>query len=191
MDNHTLHTFIKQVSRNIPDEDFPLLVSCASNQKLKKGEVILKEGESCRAFYLVEKGYLRTYSTKGETIVNLNFAFEGDFASNLKSVYSHEASEVTIEAGEDASVWIFDLDIITEEFDRNPQILTFMRRVAVYILLAAEEHSKLFKLYTPTERYRHIEENNPRLLQRVSLSQLASYLGIARETLSRIRAKRP
>jgi len=47
----------------------------------------------------------------------------------------------------------------------------------------------MFKMYTPTERYRYIEKNNPRLLQRVSLTQIASYLGIARETLSRIRAK--
>jgi hypothetical protein len=58
------------------------------------------------------------------------------------------------------------------------------------MLLASEAHSDLFKIYTPTERYRYIEKNNPKLLQRISLSQMASYLGIARETLSRIRAKK-
>jgi len=58
------------------------------------------------------------------------------------------------------------------------------------MLLIAEEHINFYKMYTPTERYHYIEKNNPQLLQRVSLSQMASYLGVTRETLSRIRAKR-
>ena len=94
-----------------------------------------------------------------------------------------------IEAGEDASVWVFNLDEITGRYNSHPQIVLFIRRLAIHLSVASEEHSNFFKLYTPTERYRYIEKNKPHLLQRVSLSQLASYLGVARETLSRIRAK--
>jgi len=75
------------------------------------------------------------------------------------------------------------------QFEPHPQISIFVRRLAIHVLLASEEHSNLFKIYTPTERYRYIEQNNPKLLQRVSLSQMASYLGVTRETISRIRAK--
>jgi len=186
----TLGTYIKQVSKRIADEDIPLLIDCAQRMEFKKGKPLLKEGEACRAFYLVEKGYLRTWYNKGGAAINLNFTFEGDFTTNLKSIIGRQASELTIEAGEDISVWIFDLDAMAERLASHPQVSLFIRRLAVRILLAAEDHSNLFKLYTPTERYHYIEKNNPRLLQRISLSQIASYLGVSRETLSRIRSKR-
>ena len=190
MDHNTLRDYIKQVSQRIADEDIPLLISCAQGRELKKGEPLLKEGEVCRAFYLVEKGYLRTWYNKDGVIINLNFTFEGDFATNLKSVKTRKASEFTIEAGEDTSVWIFNLDVIAEQFNSHPSIILFIRRLTVNLLIASEEHSNLFKIYTPTERYRFIEKNNPKLLQRISLSQIASYLGVTRETISRIRGKR-
>ncbi len=185
-----LQDSIKKVSKRITDEDIPLLVSCAQSRELKKGEVLLKEGEICREFYLVEEGYLRMYYNKDGVPINLNFAFEGDFISNSRSINGRNPSELIIEAGEDARVWVFNIDVVITEFDAHPQIVLFIRRLSVHILLAAEEHSNLFKLYTPTERYRYIEKNNPKLLQRISLSQLASYIGVTRETLSRIRGKR-
>lgn len=190
MDQETLISSIKKVSKRITDEDIPLLVSCAQYHEFKKGEILLKEGEVCRSFYLVEKGYLRTWYNKDGTAINLNFTFEGEFTTNLKSIYSRHESELIIEASEDTSTWIFNLNAITDSFNSDPQIASFIRRLAIHILLAAEEHSNLFKMYTPTERYRYIEKNKPALLQRVSLSQIASYLGVTRETLSRIRGKK-
>ena len=150
----------------------------------------MKEGEVCREFYLVESGYLRTWYNKDGVAINLNFAFEGDFTTNLKSINSRQGSELIIEAGEASNVWVFSLDTARAEFRSDPRIVLFVRRLSLHIMLKAEEHSNLFKLYTPTERYHYIEKNNPELLQRISLSQLATYLGVTRETLSRIRGKR-
>jgi CRP-like cAMP-binding protein len=189
MDNNTLQSYLKRVSKYVSDEDISFLLSWAEKRDLKKGEPLLKEGEVCRAFYLVDNGYLRSWYNKDGIAISLNFTFEGEFAGNLKSVKSRQASELTIEAGENVSVWIFNLDLIAEQFNQLPQLSNFVRRVVVQLLLASEEHSNLFKMYTPTERYLYIEKNKPKLLQRVSLSQLASYLGVTRETLSRIRRK--
>ena len=141
MDDNTLHAYIKQVSKNIADEDIPLLLSCAINRKLKKSEPLLKEGEVCRSFYLVDQGYLRTWYNKDGAVINLNFTFEGDFTTVLKSFKNHQASEVVIEAGEDTSVWIFNLDIIAEQFNSNPIIILFIRRLISHLFLASEEHS--------------------------------------------------
>jgi CRP-like cAMP-binding protein len=87
-------------------------------------------------------------------------------------------------------VWDFNINNVKGRYTGHPRIAQFIRRVAVRTLLASEEHSKLFKIYTPAERYHYVEQHNPQLLQRISLSQIASYLGVARETLSRIRAKK-
>ena len=190
MDQQALHESIKQVSTRITEEDISLLVSCAVPRELRKGDTILKEGEVCRSFYLVEKGYLRTFcNNKDGVTINLNFTFEGDFTSNLKSLQSRKPSEFNIEAGEDASVWIFHVDSLKQKLDSSTAVSLFVRGLAIRVLQAADEHGNLFKMYSPAERYHYMEKNNPRLLQRISLSQMASYLGVARETLSRIRAK--
>ncbi len=190
MEGKSIGDYIKKVSDRIPAEDIPLLVAWAESREFKKGTVLLKEGTVCREFYLVEKGYLRTWYNKDGAAINLNFTFEGAFTTNLKSLNGRLPSELTIEAGEDARVWVFNLDLRRERPGSDAQIVLFVRRLALHIMLVAEEHSNLFKLYTPTERYRYIEKNNPTLLQRISLSQLATYLGVTRETLSRIRGKK-
>jgi CRP-like cAMP-binding protein len=185
-----LQDFIKKVSARIPDEDLPLLASCTRSRHLRKGEILLNIGDVCREFYLVNEGHLRTWYNKDGVTINLNFTFEGNFITNPQSIHGREPSELIIEAGEDTSLWVFNLDDVAVKYDRDPQIILFIRRLALHILLAAEEHSNFFKTHTPTERYRYIEKNNPLLLQRISLSQIASYLGVTRETLSRIRAKK-
>lgn len=188
MDQKALHANITEISA-MSDEDFALLMTCAKLLPLKKGQMLLKEGEVCRAFYLVDMGYLRTYYNKDGVEINLNFTFEGHFSSDLKSIKSKHASEINIEAGENSKVWMIDRDKLSAFYVVNPAIALFVRRLAIRLLLASEEHSNLFKVYTPTERYHYIEKNDPQLLQRISLSQLASYLGVTRETISRIRAK--
>jgi CRP-like cAMP-binding protein len=189
MDSTMLYTAITQVSE-LSDEATSLLMHHTKSRELKKGEAILKEGEVCRAFYFVENGYLRTYYNKDGVVINLNFTFEGQFTANLKSIKSRKGSEYTIEAGEDTKLWIFNLDGIPDKIKSSSPVNIFIRRLAIRLLLASEEHSNLFKMYTPIERYRYLEKNNPALLQRISLSQIASYIGVARETLSRLRSKK-
>ena len=188
MDNKTLEQHITEIAE-LPPEDLALVMSCVTSKQLKKGEAILKQGEVCTCLYLVEKGYLRTYYNKDGVAINLSFALEGDFTSNLKSFKSKKPSMLIIEAGEESTVWVFSISGLSARFGERPQISRFVRRLAISLLLKSESHSNIFKIYTPTERYRHIEKNNPKLLQRISLSQMASYLGVTRETLSRIRAK--
>ena len=188
MNHEDLKARIAQISP-LPEEDYALLLSSAEERKLKKGEVVLHEGEVCRSFYLVTQGHLRTWYNKNGVPINLNFTFEGDFTSNLQSFKSRKPSEFIIEAGEPSTVYTFNINVIEGKYKERPELTIFIRRLAVRLLLTSEEHSNIFKMYTPTERYHYIEKNNPALLQRVSLSQLASYLGVKRETLSRIRAK--
>lgn len=187
-DHLKLRHHIEDIS-DFSAENLAVLISCVITRHLKKGEKILKEGDVCRSFYLVNEGYLRTYYNKDGVPINLHFTFEGGFASDLKSLKNKNGSALIIEAGEDTSVWIFDLNVLPPELKGHPEMANFVRRLAIRLLLESDEHSSLFKIYTPTERYQYIEKNNPQLLQRISLSQIASYLGVARETLSRIRSK--
>jgi CRP-like cAMP-binding protein len=188
MDYSVLKKAISKVVQ-LPQDDFAVLSMHTSRKQLKKGQVLLKEGQICRSFYLVESGHLRTWYNKDGVPINQNFTFEDNFTSIIKSLRNRQPSDLTIEAGEDAIVWLINMDLMPAQMAIRPQLSRFVRRVAFNMLLNAESHNDLLKFYSPTERYHYIEKNNPQLLQRIPLSQIASYLGLARESLSRIRAR--
>ena len=173
----------------LSDDDLSALINVASYKKFPKGAAVLKEGEVCRFLYFVEEGYLRTYYNKDGCTINLNFTFEGEFTTNLQSAKSRQPSELTIEAGEDVCLWVFETDKFEANFASNQEVERYLRKLLVRILLVSEEYSNLYKISTPAERYKYVEQNRPLLLQRISLSQMASYLGVSRETLSRLRGK--
>lgn len=166
------------------------LFEAASVRHLAKGERFLKQGQVCRSIVFVEKGYLRTFLNKDGIDINTDFTFENNFTTNLKSLRLAAPSEMTICAGEATTLYEFNKDALLQLYTVSPEIESFGRKLLEQLLIAQEEHTNLFKLCSPTERYHYIQAHMPQLLQRVSLSQAASYLGVARETVSRIRKKR-
>jgi CRP-like cAMP-binding protein len=166
---------------------FDKLFEIAIQREFTKGEVILRQGQICKTIMFVEKGYLRTFIDKDGTEINTDFTFEGNFTTNLKSLRSASLADTSIQAGEITIIYEFDKDRLLELYKVSPEIESFGRKLLEQLLITQEEHANLFKIYSPTERYRYLQANKSEILQRVSLSQLSSYLGVARETLSRIR----
>lgn len=163
------------------------LFEATSKRQLSKDEIILKQGQICKNIVFVEKGYLRTIIDKHGININTDFTFENNFTTNLKSLRSSIPSDTTIQAGEPTTIYEFDKDKLLELYKISPEIESFGRKLLEQLLIAQEEHTNLFKIYSPSERYQYLQTNKPDILQRINLSQLASYLCIARETLSRIR----
>jgi CRP-like cAMP-binding protein len=163
------------------------LFETTTQRQFTKGEIILKQGQICKTIVFIEKGYLRTFIDKDGIEINTDFTFEGSFTTNLKSLRSATSSDKTIQAGEPTTIYEFDKDNLIELYKVSPEIESFGRKLLEQLLIAQEEHTNLFKIYSSTERYQYFQTHKPEILQRINLSQLASYLGIARETLSRIR----
>lgn len=172
----------------ISETSIDKLFEIANPKQFEKGINLLKEGQICKKIFFVEKGLLRTFYNKDDgNEINTNFTFEGNFATNLKSLSSSTLSDTSIKTSEPTFIYEFDKDQLLELYKHSPEIESFGRKLLEQLLIEQEEHSNLFKLYSPKERYQYLQQNKPELLQRISLSQIASYLGIARETLSRIR----
>ena len=180
-------TLLQKKSSELTASNLSLFLAAATQRSLLRGENILKQGQICKAVLFVEKGHLRTFFDKDGREINTSFTFEGNFTTNLKSLRSALPSEITIQAGEPTIVYEFNKDKLFELYKVSPEIESFGRKLIEQLLIVQEEHSNLFKIYSPTERYQYLLTKQPEILQRISLSQLASYLGIARETLSRIR----
>jgi CRP-like cAMP-binding protein len=171
----------------ISDESAEMLFGLIYSKSFKKGDFLLKEGQVCKEIYFVNSGFLRTVWNKDGTEINTGFTLENNFTTNLKSLRNGIPSEVSIQAGENTSVCVFEKDKLADLYQKSREIETFGRNLVEQLLILQEEHSNLFKIHSPAERYAFLEQHRPELLQRVSLSQIASYLGMARETLSRIR----
>lgn len=175
---------------SLSDAARKLLFSRSMQYTLARGVHLLTEGQVCRHVYLVEEGYLRSYHNRDGTDINLAFTFENNFATSLKSLRTGEPSTLAIVAAEGCIVREFAGHDLRALYDESPEIESFGRTLLEQLLVEQEEHAALFRLYSPAERYHAVTKRQPHLLQRVSLTQLASYLGVSRETLSRIRRKR-
>lgn len=189
MGNDSTDSLGKKVKElaDISPAGLALLFASVKPRQLTKGQFLLKEGQVCKHIYYLENGYLRTFCNKDGKEINTDFSFENSFVTNLKSLRTELPSDCYIQAGEATIVWEFGKEDLLNLYTQSSEIESFGRKLLEQLLIAQEEHTHLFKLYTPTERYHHVAKHHPQLLQRISLSQLSSYLGIARETLSRIR----
>lgn len=163
------------------------LISCVQERVLSKGEYLLEEGKVCKKIYFVETGFLRSFRIKEGNEMNTGFIFENSFTTNLKSLRSGTPSETSIQAAETGVFWEFDKHQLLELYRVSQEIESFGRKIVEILSIRQEEYSNLFTLYDAKERYAYLLKNHPEIIQRVSLSQLSSYLGVARETLSRIR----
>jgi CRP-like cAMP-binding protein len=189
MANSQLLRYIGGLIPNSP-ESTAILLKDIECKELRKGAAVLKAGEICSDFYFVESGYLRTYYNKRGVEININFHLEGSVTSDYQRGKDGIPSEFTIAAGEDSKIWIFNWEKLTTLCYADAGVMVFGRGLLNRMLLDQSAYSHLFKMYTPAERYQYIQRNNPEFLQRITLSNLASFLGMNRRTLSRIRANR-
>lgn len=166
-----------------------LLYSRLRPFQMPKGEILLREQQVCKHIYFIESGLMRSYSNKDGRDINLEFSPEGYFVTHLKSLRTGSPADYSLQAIEPASVWEFGKEDLRDLYTRSAEIESMGRKMVEQLLMQQETHTHLFKLLSPAERYQYIADHHPWLIQRVSLTQLATYLGISRETLSRIRKK--
>jgi hypothetical protein len=137
--------------------------------------------------YFVEEGFLRTFFNQDGEEINVNFTFENKLTSNFKSLKTNQPSQYAIEAGERAVITLFDKDAISKKYSSSNELELLCKRILDSIVIDNFEQMEFFKINKPTDRYRYLIKNNPQMVQRIPVSHLSSYIGVARETFSRIR----
>lgn len=177
---------IKSVT-DISEESIQLFLNIMHPRPVERNDVLLRQGDVSRTLFFVEKGYLRSYSEKDDKEVTLSFTLENNFATNLKSARYNSPSAFSTQVAESGLVWEIDKADLYRLYEISFEINVFVRKLLEELLMIQEEHTSLFKLKKPTERYQYLLEHEPELVKRVPVTHLASYLGITRETLSRIR----
>jgi len=149
-----------------------------------------KIGQVNDRMYYVEKGIIRHYlmDKKGNEI-NSWFSLEGNLAASFKSFTTRTPSLEGMEVIEDCILRSISYESVYRLMDGFHELERLFRLFTEYYYMEAEERIHQLKTQTASERYLALIELRPDILQRISLNHIASFLGITKETLSRIRSK--
>jgi CRP-like cAMP-binding protein len=184
-----LLTYIRSLT-TFSDRSWEQLQPALTKKEFRKNELLLKEGQVCHSLFYIDKGYCKSFYEIDGVVKNTGFFLENEIATNIQSFGSGQKSEFNIIACEPLTVIVVDKHQLFEAAKQAVEIEVLGRNCIRLFATKQEEFSTLFKLYTPQERLEYLEGKHPELLQRIPLAQLASFLGVARETLSRIRKRR-
>ncbi|PWJ58703.1 CRP-like cAMP-binding protein [Dyadobacter jejuensis] len=157
-------------------------------REYKKGEVLLKEGAYSKETYFVLKGCLRSYYIHDAEEITTEFYTELEGVSPACS-QTDEASEYFIDCVEDSLVSVGTQDMEEDMFQKFPRFESLCRILSEKLLLKQQTAMVNYKTSSPEQRYLQLMETNPGLVHRVPQYQIASYLGIKPESLSRIRKR--
>lgn len=183
------HYINRYTSTLISKEDFKVLRTHFIQKKLRKRQYLLQEGETCDYFAFVVKGAMRQYYTDekgGERIVNL--IVENCWAGDLESFVTFTPSTYNIDAWEDCEVLLISRENILKLYKEYPVFNELLLNLFERYSIATQKRITSIN-FTAEKRYKCFVENYPFLINRFPQHIIASYLGITKDTLSRVRKK--
>nr|MBI1230561.1 Crp/Fnr family transcriptional regulator [Cytophagales bacterium] len=173
---------------SLTEDEKKALLSLDLFHSVKKGTVLLKEGQKSKESFFVLKGCIRTfYIIDGEEKTTA-FYTELD-ALTPHSVVKNVPSDYFIGCVEDCILLISNTDMSVEVNSKFPKFDIMCRMLSEELLAKQQIDFDEFKISSPEQRYLNLLQKRPDLIQRVPQHQLASYLGIKPQSLSRLRAR--
>lgn len=172
----------------LSDMDWRRISMCFNKRTVEKGEIILQEGKICRHLYFIESGLLRYFIHKDSNDITKYFTEAPYCFTSQVSFTAEKPAKENIQSLEKSIIWQMTLHQANDLLELKSWN-TFVRKLIQEVQYYTEEILQEIQTETAENRYRKMIETNPQLLQRVPLKYLASYLGIAPQSLSRIRKK--
>ena len=156
----------------------------------RKRQYALQEGNTCNQMYFVVRGCLRMYKIdeQGNTHL-LQFAAENYWITDLGSFYSEKPSELNIDALEDTMVLQVSHDDLISLYTKAPKFHRIFRVLIENSYVSLQKRLLQTISSTAEDRYQYFLDTYPHLTNRLSQTQIASFLGITPEFLSRLRNK--
>ena len=172
----------------LSDKDWKQISVCFEKRVVEKDEILLQEGKICRHLYFIESGLLRYFINKDGNDITKFFTEAPYCFTSQASFTAEKPATENIQAIEKSIIWETTLKQANELLELKSWN-TFIRKLIQEVQYYTEEILQEIQTETAENRYKKMIESNSELLQRVPLKYLASYFGIAPQSLSRIRKK--
>lgn len=186
MENN-LFEFIDQYMP-LTEEEKQAIIDLDIFRSYEKGTVILKEGDIIKGGYFVIKGCLRCYYIIDGEEKTTGFSTEGEPLTTVPGADTSRAAHY-VSCMEDSIVAVGNMEKGEEMIEKFPRFEKLCMIMAEQLLGDSLASHADFKNSTPEQRYLDLLKNRPNLLQRVPQHQIASFLGIKPQSLSRIRKR--
>jgi CRP-like cAMP-binding protein len=174
---------------NLPVEELDLFHSLLKHRHLKKKTFLLQEGEVCDFEGFIIKGCIRTYYLDKEGVETiLLFAVEDWWVSDITSFSEQKPSNLFIETLEDCELLTIDYRSKARLFAEIPAFERMFRLLVQRSLGVLQQRFYASVSQTAEERYVQFLEKYPLIAQRVPQHQIARYIGVSPEFLSKVRS---
>jgi CRP-like cAMP-binding protein len=173
---------------SLTDDEKKALLALDMFRSVKKGTILLSEGQKSENSYFVLKGCIRTYYLMDGEEKTTAFYTEMEVLTP-PCVISKTPSEYYISCLEDTIMTVTNPAMELEGYSKFPKFDIMCRMLSEELLAKNQIDFDEFKNSSPEKRYLNLMQSRPDLIQRVPQHQLASYLGIQPQSLSRLRAR--
>jgi CRP-like cAMP-binding protein len=155
----------------------------------KKGDFLLQEGQISAETYFILQGCIRQYTLVDGDEKTTDFFTENQWVISLNSLSRSHPANCNWVAHEYTIVSMGNEQQAQILFKRFPRFETISRQVMEAVFVAQQQKMTSFMTDTPEQRYQKLIQDRPDLVQRIPQYQLASYIGIKPESLSRMRKR--
>ena len=173
---------------HLTNEEFEICKKFFTPKKIRKHQFLLQEGEVCKHIAFVNKGCLREYTIDNKGVEHImQFAIEDWWVADLNSYLAGTPAIYNIDAIYDSEVLLLEKSARDVMLDNCPKIERYFRLLMEANYVAS--HRRITESLTTSaeERYVNFIKTYPKLLKQIPQNQIASYLGITPQSLSRIR----
>lgn len=172
---------------SIEDEAWNAFTDQLTFRKLKKNELLWDIGEVCREVGFITKGVMRYFFYRGDDEVTGQFFFENTFVTTYASLITEKRTETAYQALEAVELLMITKNSLYKLFDEYKSWERFGRLMAEHTVVVMQRVRADLTSATPREKYLQLIKERPKVIERVPLHLIASYLDMTPEHLSRIR----
>lgn len=156
--------------------------------EIKKGQILLSEGEVCSNAYFMVNGLARLYYLiKGKEVTN-RFILPKSVAISYYSFFSQKPSFEYIDVLSDSRALVISKQEMDKIYLDFPELHKIMQGMLQQSHIESEERAMILRKLSAKEKYSIMRSKFPEVFNSASTEQIATFLGVTRETLSRIRS---
>ncbi|MFI8380519.1 Crp/Fnr family transcriptional regulator [Leeuwenhoekiella sp. NPDC079379] len=171
----------------LTDDEFLHILSFFSFETYKKNDFLIHEGDQVKFCYLIVTGLLKlVYDDKNKKQHIVSFAMEDWWESDFSAYFSQTKAKMFLQCIEDTNVFSLSFANYQKLAAESPKMKQFFLEKSNSGHIASQNRILSFLTSSAKERYEQLLNQYPLLFQRVPKTLLASYLGVSRETLSRL-----
>ena len=169
------------------EDEWQHFTSIIESVTYQKNDFLIQAGQVETYIYYIDEGMVRLFLNDDGKDISLDFVFANNFVSAYSSFLTGQPTAFTVQALTDVQALRFSRTNLVSLYDQSHKAERIGRLIAEQAFLRKTSREVQFLTSNARQRYVQLLEENPELVQKISVRHLASYLGIEPESLSRIR----